>query len=109
MTIITQENIYKIKTRKDFKEKLYGFLQQDSLEVLYKILIKELGKDIIIDLKDLYDSVFVTRIPIDDIPCIKTKTKYGRTVHVLYKYIEHVRSSQEDYKRTLNSMRLTTV
>lgn len=109
MIIITGENVFVILSVDDFKENLYGFMQQDALETLYETLTSLLPKDIIIDLEDMYDSVFVTKVIDLDIECIKRPTKYGRTVNIFPKYIEHVLVSQKAYKEKLNNMSITVV
>lgn len=108
MKILTQEKILEINNVQDFKDKLYGFLQQDSLEALYEVLIDKLTSDTIIDLRDMSDSVYVTQEPMD-IDAIVVTTKYGRTLSVLRKFLEHTKHSQNDYEVTLNSMSITTV
>lgn len=109
MIIITGENVFIIQSVDDFKEHLYGFMQQDALEALYNTLTSLLPKDVIIDLKDMYDSVFVTKEITLDIECIKVPTKYGRIVNIFPKYIDHVIVSQKAYKEKLNNMSITVV
>lgn len=109
MIIITGENVFVIQSVDDFKENLYGFMQQDALEALYNTLTSLLPKDVIIDLEDMYDSIFITKTIDLDIKCIKVPTKYGRTVNIFPKYIEHVIVSQKTYMEKLNNMSITVV
>lgn len=108
MKILTQEKVLEVNNVQEFKDKLYGFLQQDSLEALYEVLVDQLTSDTIIDLRDMGDSVYVTQKPMD-IDAIVVTTKYGRTLSVLRKFLVHTKHSQNDYEVTLNSMSITTV
>lgn len=109
MVVLTQENIFYIKSIDDFKENLYGFLQQDALETLYVFILRYLGKGIIIDLIDMCNYVFTTSDNSLDIDCYKIKTKYGRTLNIMKSYVDKVKNSQDEYRKKLNDMSITVV